>query len=321
MTEIRDDPRHPIRIVTRRTGLKPDLIRAWERRYGAVCPERTDTGRRLYSDSDIERLKLLSQAVDAGRGIRLVANLSNQELTRLISEDGLERPRIPAREIAPVDKSQLLEECIECARRLDEQGLASRLDAASVTLSRLELIDQLLVPLMQRVGQLWRDGELRPVHEHMTTAVLRTFAGNLRDSTPRSPSAPHLLATTPAGQRHELGALLVAICVATEGWNITYLGTDLPAEEIAAGAYQKKSRVVALSVTFPPDDANLHRELTRLRRFLPESTDIIVGGRSSLAYQRTLESIGAIHIPSLQELRRQLELLRMTSPPKGPGPS
>jgi DNA-binding transcriptional MerR regulator/methylmalonyl-CoA mutase cobalamin-binding subunit len=321
MSNSRNDPRHPIRIVTRRTGLKPDLIRAWERRYGAVCPERTDTGRRLYSDSDIERLKLLSQAVDAGRGIRLVANLSDQDLAQLVSEDGMERRRIPARDLEPVDKNQILEKCIECARQLDEQGLAAHLETASVTLSRFELLDQLLVPFMQRVGQLWREGELRPVHEHMATAVLRSFAGNLRDANRHSSSAPHLLATTPAGQRHELGALLVAICVATEGWNITYLGTDLPAEEIAAGAYQKRSRVVALSLTFPPDDSNLHRELVRLRRLLPESTDIIVGGRSSLAYQRTLESIGAVHIPSLQELRHQLELLRRPQAPEGSRPS
>ena len=75
--------RHPIGVVSRRTGLKPDLIRAWERRYGAVAPGRSDTRRRFYSDADIARLQLLKRVVDTGRSIGQVANLSNEELESL----------------------------------------------------------------------------------------------------------------------------------------------------------------------------------------------------------------------------------------------
>src|SRR5918993_3366876 len=77
--------RHPIGVVARRTGLKPDLIRAWERRYGAVAPGRTDTRRRFYSDADISRLLLLKRVVDTGRSIGQVANLSNEELESLVT--------------------------------------------------------------------------------------------------------------------------------------------------------------------------------------------------------------------------------------------
>src|SRR5687768_1892912 len=80
-------PRHPIGVVARRTGLKPDLIRAWERRYGAVEPGRTDTRRRFYSDADIHRLLLLRQVVKTGRGIGQVAQLSNEDLEALIAEE------------------------------------------------------------------------------------------------------------------------------------------------------------------------------------------------------------------------------------------
>src|SRR5690349_22752223 len=79
--------RHPIGVVARRTGLKPDLIRAWERRYGAVAPGRTETRRRFYSDEDIERLLLLRRVVSSGRGISQVAGLSNPELEALIEAD------------------------------------------------------------------------------------------------------------------------------------------------------------------------------------------------------------------------------------------
>src|SRR5947208_15218323 len=80
-------PRHPIGVVARRTGLKPDLIRAWERRYGAVTPGRTETRRRFYSDEDIERLLLLRRAVNTGRGISQVAGLSDAELEALIEAE------------------------------------------------------------------------------------------------------------------------------------------------------------------------------------------------------------------------------------------
>ncbi|UCC49299.1 MAG: MerR family transcriptional regulator, partial [Gemmatimonadota bacterium] len=79
--------RHPIRIVARRTGLSRDVLRAWELRHGAVEPERTPAGQRLYSDDDIERLRLIQRSLEAGRRIGQVAGLPTEELARLVGED------------------------------------------------------------------------------------------------------------------------------------------------------------------------------------------------------------------------------------------
>src|SRR5579862_6510920 len=81
--------RHPMRVVTRRTGLSADLLRAWERRYDVVTPTRSDGGRRLYSDPDIERLRLLYRATLAGRGIGQVAELSTTALAALVRQDAI----------------------------------------------------------------------------------------------------------------------------------------------------------------------------------------------------------------------------------------
>src|SRR3954452_17968164 len=96
-------PRHPIGVVARRTGLKPDLIRAWERRYGAVAPGRSDTSRRFYSDGDIERLLLLRRAVSTCRGISQVAGLSAGELEALVETETrlAPRPSAPAPSAPP----------------------------------------------------------------------------------------------------------------------------------------------------------------------------------------------------------------------------
>ncbi len=331
------NPRHPIRIVARRTGMKPDLIRAWERRYGAVEPQRSETGRRLYTDEDIRRYQLLQRAVAAGRGIRLVAGLTDEALERLVAEDkrlvaegdlseeddlrvkdnGVEAFPPPASRVANLapraeaGADDWMGPCLESIQALDEKGLENHLLAASVALSRVDLLEGLLAPMMTQVGELWRRGILRPVHEHLATAVLRTFIGNLKDSL-GDPRAPHVLVTTPSGQLHEIGALLAAICAASEGCNVTYLGCDLPAEEIAAGARQKGSVIVALSATYPPDDPRLPRELVRLHGLVPPSVRVIVGGRAIRGYRDALAKSGIELVDSLQDFRRLLEGARFS---------
>lgn len=318
--------RHPIGVVARRTGLKPDLIRAWERRYGAVEPGRTDTRRRSYSDADVERLLLLRRVVGTGRGISQVAGLSNSELEALIENE----PK-PAATYSPPpilsptgdhleDMAEgFLGRCIVAAQHLDVRGLEMQLDRASVAFGRTHLIEKLLVPLMHRIGDLWHQGALRPIHEHMASAVVRSLLGGLHGACGPEISAPHLVVTTPARQHHELGALTVAATAAAEGWQVTYLGPELPPEEIAAAALQKSARAVALSITYPPDDPILVDDLRRLRRLLGPDTILLAGGRAASDYAPVLNEIGARRPDDLASLRRELQLLRSPSRSSAPG--
>lgn len=313
-------PRHPIGVVARRTGLKPDLIRAWERRYGAVEPGRTDTRRRFYSDSDIERLLLLRRVVGTGRGIGQVAGLSDDELRALIDEEAAREPDRPAADLLRVPGSgdgtsePLLALCLSAAQRLDVRELEMQIERASVVLSRTALLEKLLVPLMQRVGDLWHQGILRTVHEHLTSAVVRSFIGGMNGNYAAHGTAPQLVVTTPSRQQHELGALVAAAMAAAEGWQVTYLGPDLPPQEIAAAALQRGARAVALGLTYPPDDPLLVEDLKRLRRLLPQGTELIVGGRAAGAYAATLDEIGARRVEDFDGLRRELQALRMAPP-------
>jgi methylmalonyl-CoA mutase cobalamin-binding subunit len=115
---------------------------------------------------------------------------------------------------------------------------------------------------------------------------------------------------TPAGQLHELGALLVGAIAANLGWQVTSLGASLPALEIAGAACQKKARAVALSLVYPEDDANLPGELTRLREALPEDTTLLVGGRAMPAYRDVLQRLGAVLEEDVLQLGLALDRLR-----------
>ena len=75
---------YPIQVVVRETGLSAHVLRVWEKRYGAVVPQRTATHRRAYNDADVHRLKLLRQATLLGHPIGSVASLSDEALETLV---------------------------------------------------------------------------------------------------------------------------------------------------------------------------------------------------------------------------------------------
>jgi methanogenic corrinoid protein MtbC1 len=306
------DPKHPIQVVARRTGLTADLLRVWEKRYEAVTPGRSATSRRLYSDADVHRLLLLRRATLGGRRIGQVAGLSTAELETLVATDeaaaaAAPRPRGEAHPRAP--RSSHLAACLDAVKSLDADALEAAISGAAVALGTPELTRSVLVPLMQTIGDDWRDGKTRVFEEHLASAMVRSALGALRMAQTPEPGAPELIVTTPAGQIHEIGALMVASMAASQGWKVTYLGPNLPAEEIVAAAERRGARAVALSVVFPADDARLYDELRKLRRLLPDSIPILVGGRASEGLDRVVPELRLVDdlttlLDTLEELRR-----------------
>ena len=149
---------------------------------------------------------------------------------------------------------------------------------------------------MTQVGEGCASGRLRIAHEHLATAIVRAFLDPMRSAYPAGESAPGIVVATPVFQHHELGALLIAATARSEGWRTTYLGANLPAEEIAMTARHRSARLVALSITFPGDDQKLGSELGRLRRLLPEQVSVIAGGTSAADYDGELSEIGATRL-------------------------
>jgi DNA-binding transcriptional MerR regulator/methylmalonyl-CoA mutase cobalamin-binding subunit len=300
----------PMKAAARRTGLTPHVIRIWERRYDAVRPERTGTNRRRYSEHDIQRLVLLKGAVDAGHGIGNVARLSNEKLAELGGAmHSVSRPSIRLDAAAEAGAAELLQQAMEAVRALDSQRLESVLNRGLVMLSRPVLLEKLILPLLRGIGDLWQEGELRVAHEHLTSGVIRTFLGVLLQSSRRSSSRSSIIFATPSGQLHELGALAAAVTAASGGWRVTWLGPNIPAEEMAAAAAHSGARAVCLSVLYPPDDPGLVAEFERLREFLTPSARIIVGGSAASAYESVLKSIGALVLPDIGSIRREIALL------------
>ena len=270
--------RHPIAVVADRTGLSQDVLRAWERRHGVVAPERGPGGQRLYSDADIARLALLNAATSAGRSIGQVARLSTDALARLVDEDITAREQRTPVAIAVADTEDVVRTSLALARALDAPGLDELLRRTAARIGVSAFLESVAAPVLRRLGDEWHAGRLTPAQEHLVSALLHDIiAETMRAFVPRS-DAPGVLVATSAGDRHVIGAALVGAAAAMEGWNVLYLGADLPAAEIAAAARATGVRLVAISVIYVDDPDRVLGELRAIRAGLPANMTLVAGG-------------------------------------------
>lgn len=307
---------HSIKAVSQRTGLSPHVIRVWERRYAAVRPARTQSNRRLYSEAEVDRLVLLQRATNQGHSIGNIAALSVEQLRSMTAGGPNGLSARPDRALGPTAEERV-EDCIRETRALDFEGLNRALQASSVKFGVQGLLQQVIAPLAHQLGELWRAGEITSAHEHFATSVIRSFLGEAAHAFVSPTQAPRLIVTTPNGQLHELGALLVYAAAANMGWKVTYLGASLPAAEIAGAAIQNGARAIALSVVYPEDDPRVETELKQLRCLLPARIAILLGGRAAPAYHAAAEATGALLIQDLNAFCNALNDLRRPSPQEG----
>ena len=307
---------YSIKIAARLSGLTAHVLRVWEKRYEAVTPQRTASGRRVYSPAQVERLKSLSRLTQAGHSIGHIANLSDEQLQDMASEAPDEAPQ----PIPPPDQSvnertaqAIVERCMGAVTSLNPQALDIELRRAALQFDHATLITHIIEPFMSMIGQQWREGNLRIASEHLASVVVRSFIDSIRTTLQVPDDAPSLLVTTPLGQMHELGALFVSALAATEGWQTTYLGCNISAADIAVAAQRQGARAVALSIIYSIDKETLRDELSQLRQHLGRSAVIIAGGAGASKCRDILEHVDAIYVDQLNELRPTLSALRLNA--------
>ena len=304
---------HPVRVVAQRTGLSPDVLRAWEKRYSVVQPVRSAGGQRLYTDEDLERLSLLARAIAGGRNIGQISELSLRELETLITEDETQR----ANSSRTAEGRQLRASCfltlaMNAVAELDMFELEEVLRRATMHLSTVVAIDEVIVPLMHEVGVKWAAGEITPAHEHLGSVAVRRVLAWMQSSAVVPANAPVAVVGTPADQRHELGAKIVATTTSYESWKVVYVGSDLPAESIAVAAKQSGARLIALSLIYPTHCPHMLEQLRAIRDMVPPEVLIVSGGTGAQAQRETIAAYGIRVLTSLPEYRILLRSLHPT---------
>jgi DNA-binding transcriptional MerR regulator len=273
MTGQRRTPlQYPIRAVAQMTGISIDTLRAWERRYEAVVPSRSDRGR-LYSDADVERLRKLGDLVKRGHAIGTIASLDDEALARLL--EGADAHKANGEAPAATADLAALASALD---RYDLDAIEATHNRHAVVLPPRELVLAVIVPLLQEVGRRWESGRLRPAQEHLVSSIIRSVLGGLLRASSRPHASPKIVFATPSGERHELGLLCAALLAASAGYGVVYLGQDLPAADIAHAAATAGARIIVVSLTTP--GAVTRAELRKLME-LPPGIELWVGGPAS----------------------------------------
>jgi methanogenic corrinoid protein MtbC1 len=306
------DIQHPILIAAKRAGITQHLIRAWEKRYDAVSPDRTDTNRRLYSGDEIERLRLLGVLTKLGHRIGDIARQPTPALMHLAATDGRGKTSAATE---PLNQSNI-NAALDAIKNMDSEALEEILNRNTVALGQRGILEKLISPLTRRIGDMWIDGSLSAAHEHFATHILRMFLLKSTRAYAEGTNAPVMIVTTPVGQLHELGAAMVAAYARDLGWRVLYLGASLPAADIAHAAKVNRALAVILSIVHPTDDAALPGELKLLHKLLSKKTTLIVGGESAFAYAPLLDEPGIIVTNDLDEFSLHLARLRRNPRPE-----
>ena len=230
MSDIDSAATYSIKAVAEATGLTVETLRAWERRYRVIEPERGAGGHRLYTTHDVSRLRRLREITARGHAISKIAHLSNDALNRLLSDQ-------PPRSEQAAAQS-LVERILGAVGKYRPMECDQVMAMAFALLPPFEVVRNVLAPALREVGERWHRGEFSIAQERIASNCARRQVGALLHTFNSVSKGPAVVFATLTGERHELGILMYAALAASLRLRAYYLGPDLPAEE-AGGARSK----------------------------------------------------------------------------------
>ena len=240
--------------LSRRSGVSPELLRAWERRYGLLRPTRSPGGLRLYSADDLGRVREMQQ--------HLAGGLAAAEAAALAARSGGEHVQPSSR--LPATRRDELAAALD---GFDEPRAQSTLDQLFSEATVESVLTDVILPYLEELGERWERGEATVAQEHFATSVLRGRLLGLARGWGRGLGPVALLACLP-GERHELGLMAFGLALRSHGWRVAYFGSDTPLETIGEAAEALEPSLVVLSaVTSDRVDAALPQLQTLASRY------------------------------------------------------
>jgi DNA-binding transcriptional MerR regulator len=225
-----DGARLRIGELSRRVGISPELLRAWETRYGLVSPERTQGGLRLYSDEDERRVREMRRQIAAGLSAAEAARVA------LWGDDG------------PATAEELLSELDRSLTALDEPGAQATLDRTFASLDLEEALGQVILPYLHELGERWAAAERSVAQEHFASNVVGGRLRGLARGWGGGEGRPILLACPP-GEQHDLGLLCFGLLLRAHGRRIAYLGAETPPADLETAAASLSPELVVLAAS------------------------------------------------------------------------
>jgi MerR family transcriptional regulator, light-induced transcriptional regulator len=274
--------------VAKDTGIRQDTIRIWERRYGRPKPVRLDSGHRRFTYEQLLWLRQVAAGLSMGHRPGKLLKLSAVELQALLEEN------------LPEQDAQGLPPFLKAIEAFDPDALRNLLEGAKRQMGLLQWLTDVVAPLLHRIGSNWAEGLLSIHHEHFASNLIQGhLLAELRQM-PASQSLDTVLLATLPDERHALGLYMAALVLASYGYPLTVLGSDLPMEELLGAQRQTGAKTVAISVSSSGGGPSTDRELEFLRAQIPENCTLLVGGVGAKGNRRGVRGIQ--YLGDLQEL-------------------
>lgn len=260
---------YSIKTITQLTGLTPETLRAWERRYDGILPTRSDNGRRQYSTQDLEKLGLLAELTRDGHAISKIVGLDCDALRKLKLQTS------NAGNVLQTLQNQIIDALLEY--RIEH--CESLLRRALLACEPLDYVRDVLLPILKKIGDLWHEERLSIAQEHMFSSCIKRIVLSLVNQWQNAGSnGPSMLFATPSDEPHEFGILLSCLLATQLHYRCYYLGADVPGEDIVEAARRLQPDVIVIGLTKTPPVASTLQALTKVLAISDSTSALWLGG-------------------------------------------
>ncbi len=298
---------HRIHRVAKLTGLSRDVIRVWERRYGLVRPSRSANRYRVYTDEDVALLRFLKEELEKGHTIgELAAEGRELLLMRMRATPVAQAP------VQPLDR--LINDLIAVLDPLDRGEFERRLNGAVAVIPFEEALQRVLLPLQEKIGELWHEGRINVAIEHYVTKLVQQKLFSVMNQLPVNDNGPRVVVGCPAGESHELGAQVVAYQCAMRGCQVYYLGPNVPLADLRTFCERQNPDLVLLSITEYRTDEGT-RELLHSLEPISSRWPVAIGGHGARAVSHLIGSRRIEVLDDITALNARLQILLATRLP------
>lgn len=273
------NPCYSISAVSEMTGVTPSTLRAWERRYGLLQPQRSEGGQRLYTGQDVRRINRILACLEEG-----------VVLSQVMGALGETPSRLP--ETRQKEWHRLREITIEAVAAFDETELDAVYGEALATHPFSEVTEMLTVPVLEHLGECWEADDGLVSEEHFFQNYVRNALGARLFHRQRSAHGRVLVAACVPGEQHDLGLLLFCLAAEAEGFRTINLGANTPLEELSRVAETAGASAIVLAAGYGGISGETVSGLKKLATS-DVGPIVLVGGRQVEKERQAIEDAGA----------------------------
>lgn len=306
--------KYPIQVVSKLSGIGVHTLRAWEKRYHLVNPKRNESGRRLYSDEDVEKLRLLSDLCSLGNNIGSMADKSIADLQALLKKLGKKEGLDSAimEEVREVDIQASLKSLMMALEFYKLDVISHEIKKIILTLTPKDFVYKILIPLLQDVGLRVDRGDFSIAQEHALSSILKFHIGHMiyQSYQQRKKKQSLIVLTTPEGELHEFGVLMASLLCCHYGVNFYYLGPSLPVDALFDAMKSLEADVAILGTTIVTGKSNnLDSYITKAMKRMGKNMSLWIGGAGEFDLEQFIRNKKFKYIPSLNYLENLIQQL------------